>query len=92
MMALAAETGSAKGTMAGGLLMGSLAAKVHSAKELVSQTGAFTYMYLFLLLLLFVVVYKWICMDLYMGQCMRKQQTYIHHFPGIKFLAVAVYI
>ncbi|KAL5479938.1 hypothetical protein EMCRGX_G023541 [Ephydatia muelleri] len=39
MMALAAETGSAKGTMAGGLLMGSLAAKVHSAKELVSQTG-----------------------------------------------------
>ena len=67
MMALAAETGSAKGTMAGGLLMGSLAAKVHSAKELVSQTGAFTYMYLCLLLLLIVVVYKWICMDLYMG-------------------------
>ena len=74
MMALAAETGSAKGTMAGGLLMGSLAAKVHSAKELVSQTGAFTYMYLFLLLF-FVVVYKWICTDLYMGQCTRKQQT-----------------
>ena len=39
MLALATETGSAQGTMAGGLLLGSLAAKVHTAKELITQTG-----------------------------------------------------
>ena len=55
MMALSSETGSAQGTMAGGLLIGSLAAKVHSAKELINQTGVHFQIYDIRLLVMFVV-------------------------------------